>query len=43
MLCMYEYVGVWVCSKGTGVVIGMDKMYHVHVTGSAVGLAVFWV
>ena len=33
------YVGVWVCSWATGVVIGMDWMYLVRVTGSVVGLA----
>ena len=39
---MCNYVGVWVCSWGTGVVIGMDWMYLVRITGSVVGLAVFW-
>ena len=37
--CMY--MGVWVCSWGTGVVIGMDWMCLVRVTGSVVGLTVF--
>ena len=36
------YVGVWVCIWGTGVVIGMDWMYAVRVTGSVVGLAGFF-